>query len=56
MSASFSFADCLNAGVRVGQRDFPKSVEDPHDLFLIDHNRVGLFKDFFQDRVFVFAS
>ena len=31
----------------------PEAVEDPHDLFLVDHDPVGLFQDVLHHRVFV---
>ena len=49
----FLFADRLNAGVRFGQRDIAEAIQDPHHLFLVDHDRVGLFQNLFQHRVLV---
>ncbi len=44
-------ADRLDAGIGAGQLDAAQTVEDAHDLFLIDHDAVGLGQDFFHDRV-----
>ena len=45
--------DRLDAGVRLGKLDPPQPVEDSHDLFLVDHDPVGLSQDVFHDWVFV---
>ena len=44
-------ADRLDAGVGAGQLDAAEAVQDPHDLFLVDHDAVGLGQDFLHDRV-----
>ena len=44
-------ADRLDAGVGAGQLDAAQAVEDAHDLFLKDHDAVGLAQDFLHDRV-----
>ena len=39
------FADGFDAFVGFGEFDVADAVEDPHDLFLVDHNAVGFFED-----------
>jgi len=41
----FLFTDRLDARVRVWQRHVTESIQNPHHLFLIDHDRVGLFEN-----------
>ena len=44
-------ADRLDARVGFGQFDPTESVEDPHDLLLVNHHTVGFFEDFLKHRV-----
>ena len=45
--------DRLDAGIRLRELDPAEPVQDPHDLFLVDHDPVGLFQDVLHHRVFV---
>ncbi len=51
----FFLADRFDAGIRGGQRNFAESIQDLHDLFLVDHHAVGFFQDFLQHVEFVFG-
>ena len=44
-------ADRLDARVGFGQFDPTESVEDPHDLLLVNHHTVGFLEDFLEHRV-----
>ncbi len=44
-------ADRLDAGVGFGQLNPSEPVENPHDLFLIDHDPVGFFQNLLENRV-----
>ncbi len=37
----------------MGEFDAPQAIQDPHDLFLIDHDPVGVFKNFLHHRMFI---
>ena len=39
------FADGFDAFVGFGEFDVANAVQDPHDLFLVDHNAVGFFEN-----------
>ncbi len=45
--------DGLDRRVRLGQLDAAQAIEDPHDLFLVDHHPVGLFQDVLHHRMLV---
>ena len=47
----FFLADGFDTRVGFGQLDSAQAIQDPHNLFLVDHHTVGLFEDFLQDRV-----
>ena len=40
-------ADGFDAGVGAGELDVAQAVENPHHLFLVDHDAIGLGEDFF---------
>ena len=42
----FFLTDRLNARVGIGQRDIAQTIQDPHDLFLVDHHAMRFFQDF----------
>ena len=44
----FLLRNRLDARVGVGQVDSAEPVQNPHDLFLVDHDAVGLVQDFFE--------
>ena len=43
--------DRFDGGIGCGKFDTAQAVQNPHDLLLIDHDPVGLFKNFFHHRV-----
>ena len=47
----FLLADRLDALIRLREFDSPQPVQNPHDLFLIDHHAVGLVQDRVDNRV-----
>ena len=51
MTSVFFFEIALMQRIRLRELDPPQAVEDPHDLFLVDHHPVGLFQDFLHHRV-----
>jgi hypothetical protein len=44
-------ADRLDERVRLAQRDAAQLVDDLHDLFLVDHDAVGLIGELIDDGV-----
>ena len=51
----FFLTDRLNTSVRSRQRNLAKPVQDLHDLFLVDHDAIGLGQNFSQHVKLVFG-
>ena len=45
------FADRFNAFIRLGQLNVAHSIQNAHDLFLVDHHTVGLGQNFIHHRM-----
>ena len=51
MTSVFFFEIALMVAYALRELDPSQPVKDPHDLFLVDHDPVGLFQDFLHDRM-----